>query len=150
MKPEYKALYEELLENALEKYIQPRDTIGIPYLLKGKCRAWSLKAIERFPQLELVTGFYGNSEHFWCVEPDGTIVDLTVGQFYDGEGDPRKYRVLDPEADEIYLGKCMNCGFEIYGLMAEGQQSVCKPADGEQESECARSLSDYYNNELRA
>lgn len=37
MKPEYVTLKHELLEHALSKYVQPRDTISIPYLLKGRC-----------------------------------------------------------------------------------------------------------------
>jgi hypothetical protein len=151
MKPEYQAYRDELLEKELSRYkLQRRGDISIPYLLKGKCYGWTAKFAEKFPQLKQVCGFYGNSEHYWCVDTDGTIVDPTVGQFYDGEGDPNKYRVFDESVDKIYLGKCMNCGFEIYGLKAEGEQSICKPEAGEKESECSRSLTDYYNGMLSA
>jgi hypothetical protein len=135
IKPEYQALRDELLEKELSYYIQPRETISIPYLLKGKCYAWTHKFVEAFPQLRQVCGFYGHGEHYWCVEPDGTIVDPTVEQF-------------DEALDQIYLGKCMNCGSEIYGLKAEGRQEICPPEEGEEESDCSRSLTAYYNSEL--
>jgi hypothetical protein len=145
MKPEYEEFRAQLLEKELSHYAQPRDTISIPYLLKGKCYSWSQKFVERFPHLTLRTGFYGNREHYWCTEPDGTIVDPTIAQFHDGEGDPRKYRLFDETKDRIYLGKCMNCGQELYGLKAEGRKEVCE-TNAELGVHCQQELERYYNN----
>lgn len=147
MTPEYQAFRDELLEQALSRYIQPRDTISIPYLLKGKCSPWTLLFVARFPELTRVAGFYNGAEHFWCVDQSGAIVDPTVEQFYvpAWSWNPLAYRVYDPETDEVFLGKCMNCGSEIYGLISEGQQSVCRDA----ESDCQAQLEDYYNDLTR-
>lgn len=145
MKPEYQALKDELLEKELSRYAQPRETISIPYLLKGKCYGWTSIFVQKFPHLKQVCGFYGHGEHFWCVDVDGTIVDPTIEQFHDGTGDPAKYRVLDESVDRIFLGKCMNCGWEIYGLKSEGHQSVCRPGENDPDRDCQAELERYYN-----
>lgn len=140
-KPEYAAYGEELLDEMLARYQQPRESLNIPYLLKGQCMPWTDKFVAKFPELTKVLGFYDGSEHAWCVTPDGVIVDPTIKQFYVTEGDPTLYRVFNPEIDKIYLGKCMECGTEIYGLQARGRQEICS-------DECGDSLTNYFNSQL--
>jgi hypothetical protein len=146
MKAEYLAYRDELIEEALSHYSQPRHTISVPYLLKGRCIPWAQKFVDRWPNLKLVKGFWRGLEHAWCVDENGDIVDPTIGQFIgmdQPDGLPADYREVDWQKDRIYLGKCMNCGDEIYGLRARGHQSVCS-------DECNRSLELYYNSEIAA
>jgi hypothetical protein len=142
----YREFYEILLERELSHYNQPREKLDIPYLLKGLCESWCKKFKKKFPDLKIKRGFYSGNEHYWCVEPNGTIVDPTFPQFGQIQN-PNKYRVFNPETDKIYLGKCMNCGTSIYGLESEGHQRVCKDViiDGVLEQSCEKELESYYN-----
>lgn len=143
----YRDFYNEILEEELSHYRQPRETIDILYLLKGLCGLWSKKFQEKYPELKIQRGFYSGREHWWCVEPDGTIVDPTFLQF--GQiPDSKKYKVLNPDTDEIQLGRCLNCGEYIYGLEKEGPQDLCKDVivDGEVIQSCRKEFEHYLNN----
>lgn len=53
---------------------------------RGKCKEFCEKAITENPSLTLVRGHYvdpawGKQQHWWCVQPDGVIVDPTAKQF---------------------------------------------------------------------
>lgn len=150
MDKKYRTFIKGLEEDMLSNFRQPRETLDLGYLLKGQCRSWSIKLAEEFPELTTVRGFYDDCEHVWCVTGTGEIVDATVGQFRVGVGDPAKYRVFNPEVDEILLGRCMDCGEYIYGLESQGQQSICPPEEGEETSACQRATEDYFNSLIAA
>lgn len=76
----------------------------------GMCGTATRRMCEAFPELARVAGWLSGRDHWWCVTPDGSIVDPTRVQYdFDG-GD---YRVFQP-GDEVRVGKCMNCGEDIY------------------------------------
>jgi hypothetical protein len=62
--------------------------------LRGKCKEYALKEVEKDPALTLVKGWYYSpitdtkEQHWWTVEPNGEIYDPTAEQFLDlGTGD---------------------------------------------------------------
>lgn len=85
--------------------------------LFGRCRGVTKEMVEAFPELRRVRGHYhcpiwGKRAHWWCVAPDGSIVDPTVSQFPSrGIGE---YVLLD-ETAPIPTGKCPDCGEYVYG-----------------------------------
>lgn len=95
----------------------------------GMCGAATNEMCKKFPELKRVPGFvstmYGLREHWWCVSPDGSIVDPTKEQFK-GVGGILSYQEVGRE-DSVRLGKCMNCGAEIYGPYSVGPRSMCLP-----------------------
>lgn len=122
MKPEYRAwirAYEE--------------TSGGRASTLGKCESASREMVEAFPELTQVRGHvlcpepYGKRGHWWCETEDGTVIDPTAGQFTFGIFSYEEY----VEGDEIRLGKCMNCGDEIWGSPERGRPSVCSDSCGE-------------------
>jgi len=53
---------------------------------RGKCKEFCQREIEKDPSLTMVRGsyfdaFWGEQHHWWCVKPDGTILDPTKDQF---------------------------------------------------------------------
>ena len=53
---------------------------------RGKCKELSESMVLSNPSLRIVRGFYvcpmwGKQPHWWCISPDGTIVDPSVRQF---------------------------------------------------------------------
>lgn len=141
MKPEYLAFRNELVEARAKQYVGSPPPLAA--IVRSQCEHFSKKLAERFPHLTVQRGFYNGAEHWWCVEPDGEIVDPTIEQFGVEVGDSSHYKVFDPLKDEIYLGCCMNCSEEIYGLIERGRQEICS-------EECARSFERYLNNEITA
>jgi hypothetical protein len=83
--------------------------------VRGMCTSATKKMCEAFPELTRVAGFAvndagGAAEHFWCVAPDGTVLDPTGSQF----GWPIvEYRPFKP-GDEVRVGRCMHCGMDIH------------------------------------
>lgn len=75
---------------------------------RGKCKELSEAAVEQDPTLKLVRGHYicpmwGKQPHWWCVKPDGTIVDPSVDQF-PTKGIAADYVPFDGAV------KCAECG----------------------------------------
>ncbi len=90
----------------------------------GRCAEATKKMVEAFPELKRVAGHYydlaiGEREHWWCVAPDGSVVDPTAAQFpTKGRG---VYAELDPDAP-VPTGRCMDCGAYVYNC-----DTFCSP-----------------------
>ena len=92
--------------------------IGEDHFVRGKCAAATLGMVKAFPELKRVAGFahveWGSDQHWWCVAPDGTVVDPTSSQF------PRKIRYEQLDLDNpvtksrIPTGKCPECGKHVF------------------------------------
>jgi hypothetical protein len=86
--------------------------------VRGRCEDAVRLMVKQFPELRAARGFahvsWGEDQHWWCVAPDGTVVDPTVSQF------PRmpRYEELDLSRAEdrarVPIGKCMNCGARTF------------------------------------
>lgn len=87
---------------------------------RGWCQSATAAMVVAFPELRRARGYVGRKglnglyPHWWCVAPDGAIVDPTVGQFaHLGK------RITYEEYDEakhgpLPTGKCPNCGEYIF------------------------------------
>jgi hypothetical protein len=90
----------------------------------GNCARATEEMVKAFPELRRVPGFvfdgrWGQREHWWCVAPDGTIVDPTASQF------PVLFNYREyKEGDEVRVGKCMDCGDDLYGQPG-GERYFC-------------------------
>ena len=97
---------------------------------RGKCFELASAACTADPSLTLVRGWYhcpiwGNQAHWWCVKPDGTIVDPTAKQFpsaglgayepYDGMITCEYYSKEVPEQDACMVEHHTYCSNECYG-----------------------------------
>ncbi len=110
----------------------------------GNCARAAQEMAETFPELKVVPGHvecdWGRRSHCWLATKDGSVVDPTVTQF----GVVFEYDAWKP-GDEIRVGKCMNCGDEIWkavdSLDGPSQRS-CMCSD-----ECARSFEAHLNGE---
>lgn len=103
------------------------------------------KMKEVFPELEVKAGWISGSEHWWCVDPQGNIVDPTLVQ-YIGRGikPPFHYKEFQPGM-LVRVGRCMNCGDDIYKQVQtlEGNRvSICSNA-------CERAYIKYVEGECR-
>lgn len=96
----------------------------------GQCKPEVEAMKEKFPELEVVRGHVTawfssvgpmRRAHWWLTDPEGNIVDPTAGQFELGVGDYEPWT----EGDPIRLGRCMNCGEEIWGTPEENKDSCC-------------------------
>lgn len=114
------------------------DYVSKQRVIRGACGRAVNEMVEAFPELKCVAGWavfaWGRSEHFWCVAPDGSIVDPTVSQF---SGKLLRYQEFQA-GDEVRVGRCMNCGDGIYARVERlddrsDARSVCSP-------ECAGAL----------
>ena len=82
----------------------------------GTCAEVTEEMQDEFPELKRVRGHYlcsswGSRSHWWCVTPDGQVVDPTADQFPSlGSG---VYTPWDETKDEP-TGMCMNCGEYVY------------------------------------
>lgn len=95
--------------------------------VRGKCAEATLAMIEAFPELRRAAGFvhctWGRDQHFWCVTPDGTVVDPTAEQFR-AVFEYEELDLDDPETQRrIPTGRCLDCGDDVY----EGK-SFCSEA----------------------
>lgn len=87
--------------------------------VRGACSTATLEMVEAFPELRRAGGFvfvaWGRDEHFWCVAPDGSIVDPTAAQFPGGVFRYDELDLNDPKTREIVpTGYCMNCGGDTF------------------------------------
>lgn len=102
----------EAPENSYEAWISMyRSRVPSTY---GKCKEATAEMKAVFKELDIVRGHvwcaWGQRSHFWCVDPKGNIVDPTADQFPGGVGE---YMPWKP-GDAVRVGKCMNCGDEIW------------------------------------
>ena len=82
----------------------------------GQCSKATLAMVEDFPELQRIRGHYyclawGERAHWWCVAPDGSIVDPTAMQFPSkgtGEYEPWIEGTKEP------TGMCPECGGYCY------------------------------------
>lgn len=97
-------------------------------MVVGMCGHATSEMVKEFPELTRVPGIvyfpFGSSEHWWCEDEEGNIIDPTASQFRG----TLSYRVV-LIIEEVCLGKCMNCGSEIRGPMLVGRQTFCLPME---------------------
>lgn len=106
----------------------------------GLCKEATEEMVAAFPELRRVAGhvfcLWGQRSHFWCVTESGEIVDPTASQF----GAVGSYEEWKPGA-EVCVGKCMECGSEIWepveSLDEVREKRVCSEV-------CSRSLEAEY------
>lgn len=93
--------------------------------VKNRCWSATKEMAETFPELKCERGWahikclkpfdkYGiyTDQHWWCVDPDGNIIDPTASQY---ESEIVKYEAYDEEIHgPLPTGKCMNCGSFVY------------------------------------
>src|SRR5688572_29828181 len=84
----------------------------------GQCAKATQEMVEAFPELKRVPGHvytigWGKRAHWWCVAPDGEIVDPTVSQFVGACVDYEPFEA----GHEVRVGRCMNCGDDIYAVI---------------------------------
>jgi hypothetical protein len=111
----------------------------------GACSVMTAAMTGAFSELRRVRGHYlctawGPREHWWCITPDGAIVDPTAHQFpsarkYPGSVDG-VYQELPADAPEP-IGQCMCCGDYCW----EGTS----PSSNACSLECALELEAEYN-----
>jgi len=109
--------------------------------VRGKCGKATLAMVEAFPELRRQAGFvhvdWGREQHWWCVAPDGSIVDPTRSQYPGGY--VYLYEPLDLDnPDDVArtpTGKCANCSGPIYNHY---DSTVCS-------EKCHRSYCAYLN-----
>jgi hypothetical protein len=98
---------------------------------RGQCKEMAEDAIKADPSLRLVRGhyicpFWGMQAHWWCVKPDGTIVDPSVKQFptkgagaeyieFDGNISCEYCRKSVPEDAVYQVDQHAYCSYECYG-----------------------------------
>ncbi len=92
---------------------------------RGKCKQLSELEIEKDSTLRLVRGHYicpiwGKEAHWWCVRPDGTIVDPSVKQ-YPTKGVGAEYIEFDG------MCECSNCEKKVKEEEAyiDGRYAFC-------------------------
>jgi len=107
--------------------------------LYGTCQSATREMVETFPELKAIPGHVmvapaGRVEHWWCVTPQGEIVDPTAGQFGAGVGE---YIPWTP-GTQVRVGRCMNCGEDIYKAveaLGGDRECICSP-------ECHREMAE--------
>lgn len=98
----------------IDQYVAERKVIA------GMCGSATLAMMKSFPELKQVAGYVcfpdgGRAEHFWCVTPDGKVIDPTASQYQlQAFPDELTYEPWQP-GDEVQIGRCMDCGERIYG-----------------------------------
>ena len=82
--------------------------------VRGMCKHYSELMVKVFPELRLAKGWYIDPTciqhpHWWCVTPQGIIIDPTVEQFMLG-GTYKEYDGPEP------TGRCYNCGALVFEM----------------------------------
>jgi hypothetical protein len=100
--------------NWINNYIQKNNGN-----VKNHCTFATSEMIKAFPELKrekgyvwVITDFGSKSdEHWWCIDPDGNIVDPTASQY-------REVCFYEPYNEKDHgplpTGKCMDCGEYVY------------------------------------
>jgi len=98
-----------------------------PESARNQCHMATAQMVEKFPELWRRRGYYidvlwGRRHHWWCVDPQGAIVDPTAHQFPGcGQGD---YEALD-ESAVMPIGKCLECGGLVYESQGHSDPQFC-------------------------
>lgn len=83
----------------------------------GFCKQGAQEMQKQFLELTVVPGWVstiaGDRDHWWCETADGEIIDPTASQFKEMRIGIFRYRKFQP-GDKVRVGKCMNCGTEIW------------------------------------
>jgi hypothetical protein len=85
--------------------------------VRGKCDEATVEMVEAFPELRRACGFvfcsWGEDTHWWCVAPDGSVIDPTKAQF---NGLVFSYEEIDPKKPHRPLptGPCGTCRNYVY------------------------------------
>lgn len=127
--------YQEYIENLIERKYR-----GEPHRMLGQCEVEAKEMARVFPELTIVPGHTyvefstgpRKRAHWWLITQTGEIVDPTAGQY---SSPIIRYEPYE-DGDEVRLGKCMNCGAEIWGPPVLGRQDICS-------DECGRDLAAY-------
>lgn len=112
--------------------------------VRGKCQTAVKEMCAAFPELRpargFVTCYWGEDQHWWCVTPNGDIVDPTATQF----GGTVMYEELDMSnprhRDRVPIGKCAYCGALTFARSYS--QDFCEVSH-------ATAFADALNQELR-
>jgi hypothetical protein len=112
----------------------------------GFCHSRSEAMKKAFPELILCRGYYsspvdGSRGHWWLKTPEGEIVDPTVSQFVMGAAGVYEEYDLAIHG-ELPIGKCMNCGSEVFQSANPPSSCMCSEA-------CAVSFDAYIQDEAR-
>lgn len=108
MNPAYAAWIEQYVAAQPERFV------------RGKCANATSAMVAAHPELRRACGFvyvqWGRDEHWWCVAPDGAVVDPTAEQF--GAYGVLQYEELDlsdpATRARVPTGRCMDCGEPVY------------------------------------
>jgi hypothetical protein len=83
----------------------------------GKCYEATTAMVSAFPELrrvrgQVITVLWGERDHWWCVAPNGSVVDPTKRQF------PAVLRYMpwdESKGEPPQRRKCPDCGDEHHG-----------------------------------
>jgi len=114
-----------------------------PENVRYRCQEFSEVLAKEFPSLRLAAGFYDGRHHWWCVAPDGTIVDPTAHQF-PSLGFAEYEEVAKEDRP---LQRCMGCGGDVYRKLHDG--TVNRFAPNFCNEACAWNTEDYLNSTLK-
>lgn len=99
--------------------------------LAAQCAQATQEMVCVFPELRRVAGYaltlQGKRAHWWCETPAGDVSDPTADQFAYGVAE---YIEWHP-GDEVCVGKCMNCGEEIWRAVRSldgSRVEICRDA----------------------
>lgn len=134
------SLLRELTLEVYDQWIE--QNYGTEDLARYKCGSATDRMIKEFPELKRVRGWYAGIEHWWCVDPNGEIVDPTYMQF-GSDYNRAKYREFQEGVDPEPLGKCMNCGWLCWELDDDGEK-IPGATSWSCSEDCAKSLESYY------
>lgn len=107
--------------------------------VRYRCQSASEAMAKAFPELRLARGWVtlessDRLEHWWCVTPNGAVIDPTEFQFDDYRGAPESYEEYDEgKHGSLPTGKCPECGEFIYDgrdLHPECEQSYLAYLNG--------------------
>jgi len=112
----------------------------------GFCHSRATDMQEAFPELVLCRGYYvsvldGSRPHWWLKDAEGSVIDPTAAQFQMKDGGV--YQEYEESIHgELPIGKCMNCGSEVFESENPPASCCCSP-------ECGQALDGFYNSELK-
>lgn len=108
MKPEYEAWIQEWRSRNVSL---------------GMCSAATSQMQKAFPELRRVRGhviyLYGRAAHWWLETSEHGVVDPTADQFHIIH-EYEEYK----EGQEVRIGRCMNCGMDIYDITMHSKKST--------------------------